>query len=164
MAAYPEKRDEVDKVLFQELGRHYNELSPEAWYDAKWIKMFLDKYVAASITGISAMTTFGRKIYPTIRALLPAHLKTPLDYLKFESDTYLRECRGPDVKARTILKAVEGEFKVETALPAFHHPKFIEGLYTGILEMCGAKGIKVKFSPLAAKGQDAYLFEVFWQA
>jgi hypothetical protein len=52
--------------------------------------LFLDKYVEASISGDKALVTFGRRIYPTIKAGLPSHLKTALDFLKFETEGYIQ--------------------------------------------------------------------------
>ena len=63
MSLYPKQRTEANAVLFGETGKHYNELDTEGWYDTKWIKLFLDKYVEASLGGDNALITFGCRKY-----------------------------------------------------------------------------------------------------
>lgn len=159
MSLYKKQRDEADSLLFKETGKRYNELGPEDWYDTKWVKLFLDKYMEGSISGINALVTFGKQIYPSIKAVLPPHLKTPLDYLKFETEGYTGAHKGPDVKPRKIIKAVDGEFIVEAFVPDWHYPKMYEGIFLGILEMCGVRSGKVI---ITEKGGGFTEFKIVW--
>jgi hypothetical protein len=162
MSLYPKQRTEADTMLFAQTGKHFNELEPEGWYDTKWVKLFLDKYAEASLSGDNALKTFGRRIYPTIKAGLPSHLKTTLDFLKFETEGYMHAHRGPDVKPRTIIKANEGEFIVQAIVPQWHNSKMYEGVFLGILEMCGNKDGKVTRKPVPEKGDNIVEFHISW--
>jgi len=162
MGLYPQKRAEVDTLLFAQTGKHYNELEPEGWYDTKWIKMFLDKYVEASTTGANAVVTFGRKIYPTIKAGLPHNLKTPLDFIKFEAEGFLSAHRGPEIKPRKFIKTTEGDVIIQAVVPPWHNSKMYEGVYIGILEMCGVKNGKVVQTKSQEKGDGITEFHITW--
>jgi len=162
MSLYPVKREEADALLFAQTGKHYKELEPEGWFDTKWIKLFLDKYVEASLTGTGALVTFGRKIYPTIKATLPKHLKTPLDFLKFENETFLSSHKGPDVKPRKYIKSTEGNVIIQATVPSWNHSKLYEGVYVGILEMCGVKNGKVVLTKIQEKGDGITEYHITW--
>lgn len=162
MSLYPKQRTEIDSLLFEQTGKHHNELEPEEWYDTKWIKLFLDKYVEASLSKDTALVTFGRKIYPTIKASLPPQLKTPLDFLRFETEGYMQAHKGPDVKPRKILKATEGEFIVQAVMPQWHNARMYEGVYLGILEMCGIKTGRVEKNTIQEARENIVEFRVTW--
>jgi hypothetical protein len=162
MSLYQKQRTEADTALFAKTGKHFNELDPEGWYDTQWVKLFLDKYVEASLSGDNALITFGRRIYPTIKAGLPPQLKTTLDFLKFETEGYIQAHKGPDVKPRKIIKAVEGDFIVQTIVPQWHNAKMYEGVFLGILEMCGVKNGKVLRQTIQESGVNIVEFHVTW--
>ncbi len=164
MSLYTKQRTEADTMLFNQTGKHYNELEPEGWYDIKWANLFLDKYVEASLSGNNALVTYGRRIYPTIKQKngLPSHLKTVLDFLKYETEGYIQSHRGPDIKPRTIIKAVEGEFIVQGLVPPWYKAKLLEGVFLGILEMCGERNGKVVSKPIPEKEDNIVEFYVTW--
>ncbi len=35
MALYQKPREDADQILYQQVGKHWNELEPEGWYDTK---------------------------------------------------------------------------------------------------------------------------------
>lgn len=162
MALYSKQLTDADNMLYAKTGKHYKELDPEGWYDTKWIKLFLDKYAEGSISGDNALIKFGRRIYPTIKLQLPPHLKTVLDYLKFESEGFTQAHKGPDVKPRKILKAVNGEFIVQTNVPDWHNLKLYEGVFLGILEMCGEKNGKVIKKTIQDSKPNIVEFRIIW--
>ncbi|NJO91184.1 MAG: hypothetical protein HC831_21130 [Chloroflexia bacterium] len=162
MSLYPKQRVEADRLLYAQTGKHFYELEPEGWYDTKWIKLFLDKYVEASPSGDNALITFGRKIYPAIKSKLPEHLKTPLDYLRFETEGYVQAHKGPDVRPRKILIALDGEFIVQALVPQWHNSKMYEGVFLGILEMCGVKTGKVTKETILESKESIVEFHVTW--
>lgn len=163
MSLYKTQLAEADKIVFTKTGRHWNELEPEGWYDTRLFHFFMEAYAKASLSGEQALVTLGRNIYPTIQrtAGLPPHLKTPLDFIKFEAEGYLANHRGSDVIPRTFIKAVEGEVIVQAPAPGYNS-KLYEGVFLGILEMCGVKTGKVVQTKSQEKGDSTSEFRITW--
>jgi hypothetical protein len=155
MGAYPKAVDKADAFMKGLTGKTSRDLDPEGWYDTKIFAAFMDAYIEASVTGERALVTLGKKVYPKIKKTsgLPPHLKTPLDFIKFEADGFLANHRGNDVKPRTFVKAIEGHVVVNAPAPGYH-PRLFEGVYLGILEMAG-----VKTGNCVMKGTE---FEITW--
>ena len=122
MVVYKDARKEVDDLMFAKIGKHFNMLDPEGWYDTKWTQTFLDAYIKASPSKELAIVTFGRQIYPALKKanLLPPHLKTPLDYIKHEAETFISVHKGTDVIPRKFIKAVNKEIIVEAPTPGYN--------------------------------------------
>lgn len=164
MSLYPDHRVKVDKLLFEQTGKHYNELEPEGWYDVKWANLFIDEYTKASLSGEEALVTFGRMIYPTLEKIagFPPSLKTTLDFIKFEAEGFERAHRGSGIKPRKFIKAIEGEVIVEAHSPGYNS-KLYQGVFLGILEMRGVRNGKVVQTKSQEKGDPTSEFHITWQ-
>lgn len=163
MGVYKDARKEADDLLFAKTGKHFNELEPEGWYDTKWTQTFLDAYIHASPSKELAIVTFGRQIYPALKRLklLPAHLKTPLDFIKNEAETFFTTHKGPDVIPRKFIKAVDKEVLVEAPAPGYNS-KVNEGVFLGILDMLEIKTGKVVQTKSQEKGDKTSEFHITW--
>ena len=163
MSLYEDKLKKADNVIFAKTGKHWDELDPESWYDAELYRTVIAKYVEGSPGKEKAMVTLGKLIYPTIKetAGFPPELKTPLDYIVFESDGYMANLRGPEIKPRNFLKKEEGEVILETRME--EQPcKLLEGVYIGILEMIGITSGKVEHNKCITKGDLMCEFRITW--
>lgn len=163
MGVYKNALKEADDLLFAETGKHLEEIDPEGWYDTKWVKIFLDVYVKASPSNELALVTFGKQMYPTLKNgnLLPAHLKTPLDYVKYDADFYLSVHRGPDVLPKKIIKSADNEIIIEASTPGYHS-KVNEGVYLGMFKVLQIKTVKVVQTKSQEKGDDTSEFHITW--
>jgi hypothetical protein len=163
MGLYKDALSTADQTLHQATGKHWNELDPEGWYDTKLFDLFMVTYGKASISGDTALVTLGRNVYPTIKktAGLPPHLKTPLDFIKFEADGFLANHRGPDVKPRRILKEMDRDVLIEASAPGYQSKLYV-GVYLGILELCGVKTGKVVQTKCQENGDPVSEFHITW--
>lgn len=163
MSLYSAQRTEADKILFSKTGKHWNELDPEGWYDTRFFHLFMETYAKASPTGYRAIITLGKNVYPTIKktAGLPPHLKTPLDFIKFEAEGFMANHSGADVKPRKFLKAEDREVIVQAPAPGYN-PVLYEGVFLGILEMCGVTTGKVVQTKSQDKGDGTSEFHITW--
>jgi len=162
MSLYPEELAQADRALFQKVKKHWHELEPEGWYDTSLIGLFMDAYVKASPSKEKALVTLGRKIYPTIKKT--EHLPTfsnPLEFLKYEAEGFLAGHRGNDVKPRHFLRAQQGDVLVEAFAPGYNS-KVNEGVFLGILEMCGVNNPKVIQTKCQEKGDNTSEFHITW--
>ena len=102
-------------------------------------------------------------IYPTIAATvgLPDHLRTPLDFLKFEAEGFIADHRGDDVIPRKFLKQEEGHVIVEAISPDYSCA-LIEGVYDGILQLCGVKGGQVRQTKCVRRGDPVCEYDIKW--
>ena len=103
-----------------------------------------------------------------IRVLTPVETKhppeyelTPSDLLKFEGEGFLQNHSGPGVKPRTFIKAVDGEVIVQAPAPGYPST-FFEGVFLGILEMCGVTTGKVVQVQSEEKGDPFTEFHITW--
>jgi hypothetical protein len=103
------------------------------------------------------------KIYPSIKTAggLPPALNRPLDLIKFEAEGFLAHHRGADVKPRKFIKAVEHDVVVEAPAPGYNS-RLYEGVFLGILEMCGVMTGKVEQTRCQEKGDNTSEFHIMW--
>jgi hypothetical protein len=166
MSLYKDAFKEADRQLYKETGRHWNELEPEGWYDAKFYKMFGYTYRDSSPSGDNALITLGKQIYPTIKRTvgLPANLKTPIDYLEFEAEGYLESIRGPGITTnpRTFVRKTDGYVIIQTTMTE-PDCKIIEGVYMGIMKMAGVNRGKVYQEKCIKNGDNCCEFHIIWK-
>lgn len=147
-------------------GKEWNQLEPEGWYGAEVIDAVFQAAETheGSILGKSIIRTMGRQVYPTIEKTVgfPKHLKTPLDWLQWEGNSFLDDHRGPDLVPRKFTKIEPGHIVVEAMSPGYNCI-FIEGVYEGILEMCGIKDYKVRQTHCLKMGDKTCEYEIKWQ-
>ncbi len=163
MSVYGEALQKADQQLFETSGKHWNELDPEDWYEAKHYRDFIAAYVKASPTQERAMITLGKNIYPTIKktAGFPPGLDTPIDYIEFESTGYIENLRGPEIKPRQFLKKQDGHVIVRTRMIE-QDCKVLEGVYLGILGMAGVSNGDVKQEQCIKHGDSTCEFHIIW--
>ncbi|MEY3219447.1 MAG: hypothetical protein RIT27_804 [Pseudomonadota bacterium] len=163
MSLYPEELAQADRVLFQKIKKHWDELDPESWYEISLFNLFMETYFSASPSKEKSFVTLGRKVYPTIKKTvgLPP-ISDPLVFLKFEAANFLTDHRGNDVKPRRILREQPGDFLVEAFAPGYNS-KLYEGVFLGILEMCGVQDAKVIQTKCQEKGDDTSEFHITWK-
>lgn len=164
MEPYDDARDEADQQLFAAVGKHWNELDAEAWYDIRLCNNFAKAYADASQMGDEALITLGKGMYPTIKRTsgLPSSLKAPADYLRHETEVYLSSVRGWGVAPRRIVELEEGHAIIEAKIRAWNC-KILEGVYLGILEMAGATGGAVEQRKCVKRGDEICEFHITWQ-
>ncbi len=145
MGAYPEAQAQANEYLKKVTNKGRTELEEEGWYDTKIFDEVMELYAKASLSGYRAIVTLGRKVYPTIKktAGIPENIKTPLDFIKFEAEGFLLNHKGSDVIPRKIIKAVDKEVIVQAPAPGYNEILY-EGVFLGILEMCGVTTGKVE--------------------
>ena len=146
----------ANDYLFSELGKKHIELDDEGWYDTKIFDKFMRICSENSVAKDRIYLTVGKKVYPTIKrtAGMPPHLVTPLDFIKFEAEGFLMNHQGTDVTPRKIIKAEDKEVIMEAIAPGYNS-KLYEGVWLGILEMCGISTGKVENT-----GND--VFKITW--
>ncbi len=145
MSAYPEAQSKANEYLKKLTGRGWTELEQEGWYNTEIFNEVMELYAKSSLSGIKAIVTLGRKVYPTIKktAGIPENVKTPLDFIKYEAEGFLLNHTGNDVIPRQIMKAVDKEVVIKAPAPNYNEILY-EGVYLGILEMCGITTGKVE--------------------
>ena len=159
--------DERDSIYYCKLlGKHWHELDPEAWVDIRLSNNFVAAYVKTSPMGEDeALIELGKRMYPMIARVtgLPAGLKTPIDYLRYETEGYLANVRGRGVTPRRIVKMEDGHVIVQAKIRAWDC-RIQEGVYLGILEMVGASGGVAEQRKCVKSGDDICEFHVTWQS
>ncbi len=160
MTLYKDAQKKADEQLFNKIGKHYEELEPEGWYDIELIDLFMNAYKEASPTGRNAMVTMGRKIYPILKRTvgLP-DFKSPLEAFQYESETFLMDHKSDEnsvVIPRKILKSENGQVIIQAPSPGYDILLF-KGVYIGILELFGIRTGKVELID-EAQG----IFEITW--
>lgn len=165
MEPYGDARDEADRRLFAEVGKHWDELDPEGWYDIRLCNSFIEAYADASQMGDEALITMGKGMYPTIERTsgLPSWLRTPADYLRHETEGYLSNVRGWGVAPRRIAKLEDGHAIIEAKIRAWNC-RILEGVYLGILELAGATGGRVEQRTCVRRGAEICEFHITWQS
>lgn len=142
---YPNELEIADEYLKNFLGKTHRDLKDEEWYSAAIFDKFLRICVENSLSHERLYVVVGKKVYPTIKQTtrLPSYLKTPLDFIKYEAEGFLENNRGDDVVPRKIIIAEEGHVMMEAIAPCYSN-KLYEGVWLGILEMCGITTGKVE--------------------
>ena len=163
MEVYKEGQREADSLVKSQTGMSAADLDPEGWYNTSIFNDVMETYARHSVTGETAIVTLGRNVYPTIKktAGLPPHLKTPLDFIKFEAEGFLLNHRGADVVPRKFVHAREGDVLVQAPAPGYN-PILYEGVYLGILAMNGVKTGKVVVTKSTRKGDPTDEFHITW--
>lgn len=162
----PEALAEAARTIEQLTGQEWTQLAPEGWYNTNVIEsvfQIAEKYYG-SIMAWSTIKIMGRRIYPTIAktAGFPKHLKTPLDWLRWEGQSFLNDHQGRDVAPRNFLKVEPGHIIVEAISPGYNCV-LIEGVYEGILEMCKIKTYRVKQTRCVKKGDPVCEYDIAWK-
>ena len=130
----------ANEFLQKELGLTHRQLEDEAWYDTLIYDRFMRICVENSLSKDFMYIFIGKKVYPTIKKSvgLPEYLKTPLDFIKFEAEGFLMNHLGDDVVPRKFIKVADREVIMQ-AIPPGYSSKLYEGVFLGILEMCGVQ-------------------------
>lgn len=163
MALYPEGLKKANQELHAKTGKNWNGLDPEGWYSTKLFNLFMEAYAESSPTKTAAIVTIGRNVYPLIKKTvgLPQHLNTPLDFIKFEAEGFLMNHKGSDVIPRKFIKEEEKDIIVQAPAPGYNS-RLYEGVYLGILEMCGIKSGKVEQIKSIKNGDKTDEFHITW--
>ena len=162
MGLYKEAQKSANQALFNKIGKYFDELEPEGWYDGEILKEFLDTYIEASPTGKNALVTMGRNIFPIIKRTtgLP-NFKNPLDVILYDSETFLMDHNSDEVSKiipREIIKAEEGHVILKAPPPPdIYDALLFKGVYLGILSMFGIKDGKVEIID-----KKESIFEITW--
>ncbi|MEW6351796.1 MAG: hypothetical protein AB1646_22335 [Thermodesulfobacteriota bacterium] len=147
-------------------GSDYRDLNPEGWYDTKVFDAVFSALEEHSspILAWAAIKVIGLRVYPTIEATvgLPKHFKSPLDFVVFEAEGFLANHRGPDVIPRKFLKSEEGHVIVDAPSPGYNCA-LIEGVFEGILQMCGVRNGRVVQTKCKKKGDRTCVYDITWK-
>jgi predicted hydrocarbon binding protein len=161
-AALQAARDAVKEMT----GMDYMDLDPEGWYNTNVFDAVFSALEEHSspILAWASIKVVGLRVYPTIEATagLPKHFISPLDFVRFEADGFLANHRGRDVIPRKFLKAEEGHVIVEAPSPGYNCA-LIEGVFEGILQMCGVAQSKVVQTKCKRKGDSTCVYNITWQ-
>jgi hypothetical protein len=162
----PEAKKEALDSIKRLTGVEWKQLTPEEWYDTSVIEtvfQVIEKHYG-DLMGWSAIKVIGRRIYPTIAKTVgfPVSLKTPLDWLRWEGKSFLDDHQGKDVVPRKFLTTDPEHVVVEAISPGYTCI-LIEGVYEGILEMCGIKQYKVIQTRCVKKGDPVCEYDITWK-
>jgi hypothetical protein len=161
----PEAKAEAMEAVKSLTGKQWDQLEPEGWYGTNVfdaIFRITEKH-HGPVMGWAAIKIMGRRVFSTKERTvgLPKHLKTPLDWLKWEGNGFMEDHRGADVVPRKFLKTEPGNVVVEAVSPGYNC-MLIEGVYEGILEMCGIKKYKVTQARCVKKGDSTCEYHIEW--
>ncbi len=167
LASKPEIQAQAVEAVRRHTGKSPEELDPEGWYPVKVmgdVFKCVEEGVSNKVLGWAAIKVVGREVYPTIQKTvgLPSNLTTPLDYIKFEAEGWLQNCRGVDVQPRKFIKTDPGHVVVDACPPPDYNCVLIEGVYEGILEMCGIKNGGCSQKKCVRKGDSTCEYHVKW--
>lgn len=127
------------KKIKEMTGKDLYLIDPEEWIDAKIFDAVFTaiKENYPAISSNAAIKSIGEQVYPTIKSTtgLPGHLKTPLDFIKYEAEGFLANHRGIDVKPRKIISSTNGRVHIEALSPGYDCT-LTNGVYLGILKLC----------------------------
>ncbi|MEW6139381.1 MAG: hypothetical protein AB1733_14205 [Thermodesulfobacteriota bacterium] len=161
----PEARQAAISSVVNLTGKDPYSLDPEGWYDTGVFEAVFKAIEQNSkgIMGWASIKVIGQLVYPTIKATvgLPEHLRTPLDFVKFEADGFLHNHRGPDIVPRRFIKTDQGDVVVEAPSPGYSCI-LIEGVYEGILQMCGVADGRVKQTKCVRRGDSTCEYHLTW--
>ena len=161
----PEARQAAIDAVRKLTGKDPYELDPEGWYNTKVFDAVFTaiETSAAGIMGWAAIKVIGQLVYPTIKttAGLPPHLKTPLDFVTFEADGFLQNHRGSDVIPRKFVTTEDGNIVVDAPSPGYNCT-LIEGVFEGILHICGIGDGVVKQTQCVKRGDPTCVYHITW--
>lgn len=164
MSIYTDALEWANNQLFQDTGKHWNELDPEGWYDSKHYRNMMSAYVEASPSKENALITLGKQIYPTFKKTigLPSHLKTPIDFLSFENKGYQESFKGPGIRPRRFVKKENGYVIIQTKMTE-QDCKILEGVYMGIMKMAGVMRGKIYQEKCIKNGDNYCEYHIIWK-
>ncbi|MCB1177238.1 MAG: hypothetical protein KDK36_06625 [Leptospiraceae bacterium] len=146
-------------------GKNFDELDQEGWYNTSVLDAVFKSIEenSSSLLAHAAIKLIGQKVYPTIEktAGLPKSFTNPIDFLQFEAEGFLQNHRGAEVVPRKFLKVEDKEVIVEALSPGYN-PILIEGVFLGILEMCGIKTGRVIQTKSTLRGDDTCIYQITW--
>ena len=158
------KRAALDAVS-RMTGKQFDQLDPEGWYDTAVFDAVFQAIEenTSPLLAWAAIRLIGTRVYPTINQTvgLPKHLETPLDFVKFEADGFRENHRGAGMQPRRFVKAEPGDVVVEAPSPGYNCA-LIEGVYDGILQMCGIRTGKVSQTRCVRKGDSTCEYHIQW--
>jgi hypothetical protein len=165
MRIYKTELEKADRQLFRDAGKHWHELEPDGWYDARHYRNFINGYVKASPAKENAMITLGKQIYLTVKQMdgFPPGLKTPIDYLEFEAKTYLEAFQGAEISPRKFIKKYPGYVIIQTKMTE-QDCKVVEGVYRGIMRLAGVSRGKIQQAKCIKNGDAFCEFHILWNA
>ncbi len=143
----PAVKEEALRTIFTQTGRTFDKLDPDGWYPVKLYNSIFDS-IATKLSAISARAAckvVGSKVYPTMKAqgLIPAHITSPSELLKFEADGFLASYRGQGILPRKFIKDTPHEVVVQADMPMGLPPELMTGVFEGILRMCAVRNGQV---------------------
>ncbi len=146
----------ANNFLENEIGLTHLELDPEEFYDVKLFSEFLEICFNNNGMKENGYVILGKRVYPTIKRTtgLPPHLNSTLDFILFEAEGFLANHEGEGVVPRTFLKKENGLVEIVAKAPGYNS-KLYEGVFLGILEMCGETNGKVNII-------DVDTFKITW--
>lgn len=161
----PQAKEAALQSVKKLTGKEYKELEPDGWYDAKVLESIFQAIREHSnpIAANASIKLIGQKIFPTIEKTvgLPKHLKTPIDFFKFDAQSFKNDHRGSDVKQRRIIEVQEGRVVMEATSPGYDCT-LIEGVYLGMLKLCGIINGEVTQTKCVKKGDQDCEFLITW--
>jgi hypothetical protein len=161
----PEARQEAIKRVQDLTGKSPYELDPEGWYDTKVVQAVFSSILdhTDEIMGWAAIKVIGQLAYPTIKNTvgLPPELKTPLDIIKFDAQGFLSNHRGPDLVPRKFIQEQDQDIIIEAPSPGYDCG-VMEGVYEGILHVCGVGDGRVRQTQCVKKGDSTCVYRITW--
>lgn len=163
MASHGEALRQANQELMRDTGKAWTDLDPEGWYDTRHFENFMQAYARVSDLREQAIVRIGRQVYPTIKNTsgLPPGLDTPLDFIRFEAEGFAANHRGEDVTPRHFVSVEDRHVVVDATAPGYS-PLLFEGVYLGILEMCGVYTGRVVQTQAVHKGDATDRFDITW--
>jgi predicted hydrocarbon binding protein len=162
----PEAKADAAQRIKTLAKKDWNQLDPEGWYDTSIFEAVFKAVEKQDgpVLGWASIKTMGRRVYPTIDKTvgLPKNLKTPLEWLKWEGNSFLQDHQGSGVFPRKFLKIEHNHVAVEAISPGYNCA-LIEGVYEGILEICKIKNYKVVQTRCVKKGDTACEYDITWK-
>ena len=165
LSTAPETQRAAIAAVEQKAGMSYKDLDPEAYYDTNVLDAVfkqIDTHESELLAWVRKKV-IGQEVYSTIKYTvgIPEHIKTPLDHVKFEAEGFLLNHRGEDVKPRRILHSEDGHVIIEAPSPGYDCA-WIEGVFEGILRMCGHAGKAVTQTKCVKRGDDTCVYDIKW--
>lgn len=163
----PEARVEVEKFIKNHTGKAWNQLEPEGWYDTTIVKSIFqitEKHYG-TLMAKSIIKVVGRRAISIITKTtgFPKNLSTPLDWLKWEGESFQNDHRGSGVLTHRFITTEPGHVVIE-ATPPGYDCLLIEGVYEGILNMCDVKTYTVKQIRCVKDGDPFCHYDITWKA
>lgn len=163
MTVYEDGQKKAADYVLQKTGKKYDDLEPNTFYDVEILNEALKIYSEYSPTRDRVYITHGTKIYPLLKQHVgfPPHLKTPLDFLLFEAESFKQNHRGSDVIARNFLKTDDKHIIVDAPSPGYNC-KIMEGVFLGILKMLGEENGQVTQTKCIQRGDSTCIYDITW--